>query len=344
MTSQSKPEQQQPVDTPEDTGEPTETESETNTPEDTSIALPEIQHIRWLDPVPQLKKATLIVAFEGWNDAGSAATIAANHLSKHWSCTTVADIDPEQFYNFTSTRPVVQIDKQPQRILKWPSNKFKVARLPHGRTDVVLLIGVEPQLRWRTFCDQIIATAEVLNTDSVVTLGSLLAEVPHSRPVEVYGTADNKTLRTTYELSPSTYEGPTGIVGVLAAACREAGYPTASFWSAVPSYTPGTPYPKAALALVNRAAAVMGTSMATVDLERTAFVYEREITQLMEKDEETSEYVKRLEQAWDDLKGSALQINETDEAEADANDPVLENDPTTLLTEVEEFLRDSKEE
>lgn len=340
MASQSKPEQQQPVDASEDTGDPTETESGTNTPEDTPIALPEIRHIRWSNPVPQLKKATLIVAFEGWNDAGSAATMAANHLSKHWSCKTVADIDPEQFYNFTSTRPVVQ---QPNRTLKWPSNEFKVARLPQGRTDVVLLIGVEPQLRWRTFCDKIIATAEILNTDSVVTLGSLLAEVPHSRPVEVYGTADNKTLRTTYELSPSTYEGPTGIVGVLAAACREAGYPTASFWSAVPSYTPGTPYPKAALALVNRAAAAVGTSMATVDLERIAFVYEREITQLMEKDEETSEYVQRLEQAWDDAKGSTLQINETDESEADANDPVLENDPTTLLTEVEEFLRDSKE-
>lgn len=335
---------QQPEDTPEPTGEPTEAESETDTPEDTSVVLPEIQHILWLKPGPQLKKATLIVAFEGWNDAGSAATMAANHLSKHWNCKTVANIDPEQFYNFTSTRPIVRFDKQPKRTLKWPSNEFKVARLPHGRTDVILLIGVEPQLRWRTFCDQIIATAEVFNTDSVVTLGSLLAEVPHSRPVEVYGTADNKTLRTTYELSPSTYEGPTGIVGVLAAACREAGYPTVSFWSAVPSYTPGTPYPKAALALVNRAAAVVGTSMATVDLERTAFMYEREITQLMEKDEETSEYVKRLEQAWDDAKGSTLQISETDESEADANDPVLENDPTTLLTEVEEFLRDTEED
>ena len=298
-----------------------------------------IEHVRWSEPIPQLRNPTLITAFEGWNDAGDAATMAARHLIVRWGCKTVAEIDPEFFYDFTTTRPTVHLskqqgDEQQRRILKWPSNKMKAVRLPQAESDVVVLIGIEPQLRWRTFCDQVIAVADVLGVKNVVALGALLAEVPHSRPVEVYGTTTDETLRTELHLAKSTYEGPTGIVGVLTAACRDAGRPTASFWAAVPAYMPGAPSPKAALALVKRVCTLVGAPVASVDLNRAAVAYEREIDKLVANDEDTVTYVSKLEQTWD-----------ADQSHRDAlpnNDQTpLENDPATLVAEVEQFLREA---
>ena len=309
-------------------------------PPESAIEPATIEHVRWSEPIPQLRNPTLITAFEGWNDAGDAATMAAKHLIVRWGCKTVAEIDPEFFYDFTTTRPTVRLgkqqgDKQQKRILRWPSNKMKVAQLPQAESDVVVLIGIEPQLRWRTFCDQVIAVADALGVKSVIALGALLAEVPHSRPVDVYGTTTDEILRTKLHLSKSTYEGPTGIVGVLTAACRDAGRSTASFWAAVPAYMPGAPSPKAALALVNRVCTLIGAPVTSVDLNRAAMAYEREIDKLVANDEDTVTYVSKLEQTWDADQShhDALSCND-DQAP-------LENDPATLVAEVERFLRET---
>ena len=289
----------------------------------------EPSHVRWSGPKPQLERPTLIAAFEGWNDAGDAATTAASHLAGRWGCEAVAEIDPEPFFDFTASRPIVGLDDSKARHITWPVNEVRVARLADPGIDAVVLIGTEPQLRWRTFTEQLIALAGSLGVTRVVTLGALLAEVPHSRDVEVYGSADDDELRVELDLTPSTYEGPTGIVGVMSSAFLTAGYPTASFWSAVPSYMPAAPSPKAALALVNRVCAVMGAPVTTFDLEQRAKTYEQEITKIVAEDEETAEYVDRLEKAWDSSR------------EQSRPRTPLSDDPDRLVAEVEQFLRDS---
>ncbi len=272
----------------------------------------------------------LITAFEGWNDAGDAASIAARHFTDRWKGTALAEIDAEHFYDFTTSRPLVHLDKQRRRSLSWPSNLFRSCVVRDGDHDIVVLLGLEPQLRWRTFCTQVIETAQILNINQVITLGALLADVPHSRPVEVYGASDDEKLRTRLDLVPSSYEGPTGIVGVLATQCREAGLPTASLWSAVPSYVPGAPSPKAGLALVQRVSELLGTSVFATDLEIAAATYEHQVNELVAEDEETADYVADLEEAWDD--NGSLGAD---------TDPDLNDDPETLLAEVEQFLRDN---
>jgi proteasome assembly chaperone (PAC2) family protein len=289
-------------------------------------------HVRWLSNVPELRSPVLITAFEGWNDAGDAASIAAAHLADRWDGTALAEIDAEHFYDFSTTRPLVQLDEDHQRSLVWPTNQFRACRVPGASRDAVVLLGLEPQLRWRTFCDQIIETARALDVSQIITLGALLADVPHSRPVEVYGATEDEALMAELDLEPSTYEGPTGIVGVLATQSRDAELPTASVWAAVPSYVPGAPSPKAGLALVERVCDVMGTSIYSTDLEIAAATYERQVDELVAEDEDTSAYVADLEEAWDDA-------DEHGEIEIDEE---LDDDPETLLAEVEQFLRDNE--
>ncbi|MYA14191.1 MAG: PAC2 family protein [Acidimicrobiaceae bacterium] len=289
----------------------------------------EPSHVRWSEPKPQLDGPTLIAAFEGWNDAGDAATTAASHLADRWGCEPVAEIDPEPFFDFTASRPMVRLDDGKARHITWPANEVRVARLADPAIDAVVLIGTEPQLRWRTFSEQLVTLAASLGVKRVVTLGALLAEVPHSRDVEVYGSAEDTELRAELDLTPSGYEGPTGIVGVLSSAFMTAGYPTASFWSAVPSYMPAAPSPKAALALVKRVCTVMRAPVSVSDLEQRAEAYEREITRIVAEDDETAEYVGRLEKAWDASRERARPK------------APLRDDPDRLVAEVEQFLRDS---
>lgn len=283
-------------------------------------------HINWLAKPPTLRSPVLITAFEGWNDAGDAASIAARHFTDKWKGKALAEIDAEHFYDFTTSRPLVHLDHQRRRSLSWPSNLFRSCVVGECERDVIVLLGLEPQLRWRTFCDQVIETARILGVSQVVTLGALLADVPHSRPVEVYGASDDESIQTQLDLAPSSYEGPTGIVGVLATQCHSAGLPTVSLWSAVPSYVPGAPSPKAGLALVQRVSKLLGTSVFATDLEIAAATYERQVNELVAEDSDTADYVAELEEAWD---GSS-------EPDADLND-----DPQTLLAEVEQFLRDN---
>ena len=292
-----------------------------------------LEHVRWTASAPRLRRPTLITAFEGWNDAGDAATIAARDLAGRWRCEPVAEIDPEMFFDFASTRPSVRLNESKARCIDWPANQMTAAAMVGTDADVVVLIGVEPQLRWRTFCEQVIGAARSLEVERVITLGALLAEVPHSRDVEVYGSTDEEAATAGLDLKPSTYEGPTGIVGVLSSACRDAGFPIASFWAAVPSYLPGARSPKAALALVKRVSAVVGMPVRTTELERATRVYEAEVGKIVSHDEETAEFVARLERAWDASRaGLPRKIALSEHPDRD--------DPDKLVAEVEEFLRD----
>jgi len=285
-------------------------------------------HVDWLDSVPVLDDPILVAAFEGWNDAGDAASMALRHLVDRWDARPLAEIESELFYDFSSTRPLVTLDELHNRSLTWPNNLFSAARVPGASHDVVILVGLEPQLRWHTFCDEIIAVTNTLGVRCVLTLGALLADVPHTRPVEVYGATDDPVLMKSLDLSPSTYEGPTGITGVLSTLCRDAGIPTASFWAAVPSYVPGSPSPKAALSLVHRVCDVVGTSVSDTDLELATADYERQVDELLSEDDETAAYVAGLERAWDD-RGPSQPAE-------------LGDDPRKLVTEVEKFLRENE--
>ena len=279
-----------------------------------------VDHVRWHNR-PSLDRPVLVAAFEGWNDAGDAASGVVRYLIDRYDGELVAEIDPEDFFDFTSTRPQAEFDDDGVRRIVWPTTEVYAASMPGEAGVVVLMIGTEPQLRWRTFCDQITSLARELGCRLVVTLGALVAEVPHSRPVPVMGTVVDPELEAQLGLQPSTYQGPTGVVGVLSAACREADLPAASLWAAVPAYVPTAPSPKATLALLEHTAEVLGVWVPTTDLEIASAAYERQVTELVEEDDETSDYVTQLEERHD--------ADEHDGTEA-----------RSLVEEVERFLRD----
>jgi len=268
-----------------------------------------------------LRDPVFIAAFEGWNDAGDAASGAVRYLLDRYDGQEFAHVDPEEFFDFTSARPHVRVDDEGQRGLTWPSTDISVVSLPDDR-DAVLIVGVEPHLRWRTFGDEIVELAKELGCSLFVTLGAMVAEVPHSRPVRVVGSVTDKALGERLDLPASTYEGPTGIVGVLTSACVEAGLPTASLWAAVPTYVPAAPSPKAALALVERLAEVLEIWLPTTDLEIASASYERQVSELVAEDDETADYVRNLE---------------------DSHDRDLDQPGRSLVEEVERFLRDRPE-
>lgn len=299
------------------------------------------EELVWSAPVPRLERPIMIAAFEGWNDAGEAATTAVRHLSDQWMADTVADIDPERFFDFSSTRPQVRLIDGMTREILWPQTRFSVATAQAAGRDVVLLVGNEPQLRWKTFCALIIEAARQLQVTSVLTLGALLADVPHTRPVQITGTATDQALIERFQLQRSRYEGPTGIVGVLHDALSKAGIPSASLWAAVPHYLPGTPSPKAALALVQRATEMMALTISTTSLEIGTAHYERSVDAVVEADEDMVGYVARLEMSHDS--GD----DEDDDDDDDLVDEVpLVDDPKALpsgdeiAAELEQFLRD----
>jgi proteasome assembly chaperone (PAC2) family protein len=279
-----------------------------------------MDHVRWTTR-PLLQEPVVIAAFEGWNDAGDAATTAARYLVDRWDADLVADVDPEEFYDFTSTRPEVRLDEDGLREIVWPATEIHAGTIPGTEQDVLLVIGTEPQLRWRTYCTALTEVAQDQGARLCLTLGALLAEVPHTRPTPIVGTAYEPEIVAGLELQPSRYEGPTGIVGVLHDAWRTAGLRSASLWATVPAYVPGAPPPKAALALVERAAAMLQTWIPTTDLEIAAASYERQVSELVDADEETATYVASLEERHD-------------------VEPGVLPTADTLAEEVERFLRD----
>ncbi len=250
---------------------------------------------------PALERPVLIGAFRGWNDGGQAATLAVGYLARQWSARKFADIDPELFVDFQATRPNVSLDEGRTRRIDWPENAFFRARIPGTERDAVLLVGVEPNYRWRTFTEIVGELAGDLGIELVVTLGALLADVPHTRPSPVTGAATDPKLVDELGLQLSRYEGPTGIVGVLLDACRRAGIPSVSLWAAVPHYVSLAPSPRAARALCDRLATVLGISIDVGELADAEESYVDQVSQAVASDSETAAYVEELEQRADSL-------------------------------------------
>lgn len=255
--------------------------------------------VRWLRR-PRLRRPVLLAAFEGWNDAADAASTAAHYLAEALEAEPVATIDPEDFYDFTVVRPQVRLVDGLTREIRWPEPQVAAAVLDNLDRDVVFLQGIEPQLRWRTFAATVAGVAQALEVELVLTLGALLAEVPHTRPVRVTGTAADPDLVTELGFQRPRYEGPTGIVGVLNDAFARIGIRAASLWAAVPHYVAKTPSPKATLALVERVGSLVGMPIDTVDLEIAAAAYERQISEVVADDEDVADYIRRLEEGDDD--------------------------------------------
>jgi proteasome assembly chaperone (PAC2) family protein len=245
---------------------------------------------------PQLRRPVLIAAFRGWNDGGQGATLAAGYLARTWRARRFADLDPEGFIDFQATRPHVFLDEGLQRRIEWPENAFHYASIPSADRDAVILLGVEPNYRWRTFCDHVTALAIDLQVELVVTLGALLADVPHTRPAPISGTATDPRLVDELGLQLSRYEGPTGIVGVLHDACRAAGLRSVSLWAAVPHYVSLAPSPRAARALVDRLGDLLGVPIDVGELAEAEETYVEQVSAAVASDAETAAYVEELEQ------------------------------------------------
>jgi len=293
-----------------------------------------MEHVRWSSR-PRLRNPVIIAAFGGWNDAGEAATTAARHLADVWATRPFASIDAEEFYDFSSTRPHVRLVDGMHREIVWPSNELSASSVLGSDLDVVVLLGTEPQLRWRTFCAEVLEIATEINARMLITLGALLAEVPHSRPVSVIGTGADPTLIDRYNLQRSRYEGPTGIVGALHDACNTSGLPSLSLWAAVPAYVQGAPSPKAALALVERVGDVLELMIPTTALEIASAAYEREVDDVVTNDDDLTGYVRRLE----DMVDNGEPFGDDDDGDEQLNpDDTVED----LVEELERYLRDQQ--
>src|SRR5919206_67139 len=254
-----------------------------------------------IDAHPHLERPVLIAAFRGWNDGGQGASLAGAFVARAWAAVEFASIDPENFYDFQATRPTVSLVDGFTRRIDWPENTFMYAPLPGARRDTIIMLGVEPNLRWRTFSELVTGLAQEFGVELVVTLGSLLADVPHTRPSPVTGSATDPELIDQLGLQASRYEGPTGMVGVLHDACSRAGLKSASLWAAVPHYVSLTPSPRAAKALVDRLADLLGADVDTAELDQAAESYAQQVSEAVAADEETQAYVQDLERRVDEL-------------------------------------------
>lgn len=270
---------------------------------------------------PKLRSPILIAAFEGWNDAGEAASYAAGYLSRQWGALPFAEIDPDEFFDFTEVRPEVSLVDGRTRQVLWPATSFSIARSLTGGPDLVIVKGPEPHLRWRTYTDAMVELVELLGVELVVTLGAYLSEVTHGRQVPVNATSSDPKLAEDHGLSPSLYEGPTGIVGVLSAAFGEAGIPSMSVWASVPCYSLPTS-PKAALALVRVVSRLVDREVDEEEISAEAAEYEERMDELVAEDENVAEYVARIEE-----------MEEAIGAELSAEG---------LTEEIERFLRDGR--
>jgi proteasome assembly chaperone (PAC2) family protein len=276
---------------------------------------------------PELHRPVLVAAFRGWNDGGQGASLAAGYLAKEWEGARFAEIDPENFYDFQATRPHVSLEDGLTRKLDWPDNGFFHARIPGTDRDAVILLGTEPNLRWRTFATLVRDLAEDLGVERVVSFGSLLADVPHTRPSPVTAAASDEALMEELGLEPSRYEGPTGIVGVLLDTFRAAGMTSLSLWAAVPHYVSLAPSPRAALALVRRFGELMEIDVDVTDLEQAADEYSEQVSEAVSADADTAAYVEELERRVDMM---------------NAEEDLPSGD--TLAAELTRFLREREEQ
>jgi proteasome assembly chaperone (PAC2) family protein len=276
---------------------------------------------------PELRRPVMVAAFRGWNDGGQGATLAAGYLAKQWNAQQFAEIEAEQFYDFQAMRPQVTLEDGMTRRLEWPENTFFHAEIPGTERDAVILLGTEPNLRWRTFTGLVLGLAQELGIERAVTFGSLLADVPHTRPAPVTAAATDESLMSELGLEPSRYEGPTGIVGVLLGACRDAGITSLSLWAAVPHYVSLAPSPRAALSLVRRFGELMSIDVDVSELEQAANEYSEQVSEAVSADADTAAYVEELERRVDMLS---------------AEEQLPSGD--TLAAELTRFLREREEE
>jgi proteasome assembly chaperone (PAC2) family protein len=288
-----------------------------------------MQPLQWEYRPDGLRAPALICAFKGWNDAADAASTAMTFVGSALGARRFATIDPEDFYDFQATRPRIKLVEGQARQIVWPEVEFYEARVPRAPRDLILVAGSEPSFRWRGFCKLIVDVAEAIGVQLVVTVGALLADVPHTRPVSVTGLASDPALVARLGLASSSYEGPTGIVGILHSACQEAGLPSASLWAAVPHYIAAAPNPKAALALVRKLEGLVGVAVNAADLESAAGDYDRQVNLAVQSDPDVQAFVERLEQA----------------AETEADDePGSLPSGDTIARDLQRFLRQQGED
>jgi proteasome assembly chaperone (PAC2) family protein len=274
------------------------------------------------DPDPRLVDPVMIAAFEGWNDAGEAASTALEHLELSWDATPLAAVDPEEYYDFQVTRPHVRYTDGVTRRIEWQTTRLSVATIPGTERHVVLVNGIEPNLRWKSFCTELLGHVERLGVTKVITLGALLTDIPHTRPTTVSGISYDASSADDLRVEPSTYQGPTGIVGVFQNACVEAGVPAMSFWAAVPHYVSQARVPKAAVALLQRIEEVLDVEVPLGGLPEQAEEWERTVSEMAEADDEVREYVRQLEE----------------QAEA-GDDELPEADGDAIAADFERYLR-----
>src|SRR3954469_20097574 len=284
-----------------------------------------MQPLIWERRPDGLRAPALVCAFKGWNDAGDAASAALQFVGSSLGATRFATLDPEDFYDFQATRPTIRLTEGQTREIPWPTIEIFEARVPRAPRDLVLLGGPEPSMRWRTFCRAIVELAEALGVQMVVTLGALLADVPHTRPVHVTGLSSDESLIERLGVVSGNYEGPTGITGVLHGACGEAGVASASLWASVPHYVAAAPNPKAALALVRRLELLVGVTVDAGELESAAADYERQVSLAVQSDPDVQAFVERLEQA--------------EEEEEESLDPTDLPSGDVIAREFQRFLR-----
>jgi proteasome assembly chaperone (PAC2) family protein len=282
--------------------------------------------IRW-ERKPELRDPILICAFKGWNDAAESATLALSTLDDQWHAERVATIDPEEYFDFQMTRPTVRLIDGRTREIEWPETVLSAGSMGEER-DVVLLAGLEPNLRWRGFCETIVEAALQLKVQTIVSLGALLADVPHTRPVQITGIAGDPDLVEKLGFSQTRYEGPTGIVGVLHNACSAAGMKSASLWAPVPHYVAAVASPKAALALLTRLGELLDVRLDTEELEQAAEEYEQRLDEAVAREPEVKQLVERLEQQLDEQEISFGDLPSGD----------------SIAREFQRFLRDQADE
>jgi len=254
-----------------------------------------VEPLKWDGDPPPLRSPILVAAFAGWNDAAGAATTALDAIAGSLDAEPIAELDPEEFYDFQVTRPTIRLTDGQTREVDWPENAVLAASAPSAARDLVLISGIEPNTRWRTFAEAVLEVAERLEVELVVTLGALLADVPHSHPVPITGLASDPELVESLGLSRSNYEGPTGIVGIIHDACRRRGFTSASLWAAVPHYVAAVPNPKAALALLRRLEAFTGVAIEASELEEAMERFETQVDRAVSSNPEIEELVRRLE-------------------------------------------------
>ncbi|MBQ0926439.1 PAC2 family protein [Saccharopolyspora endophytica] len=249
--------------------------------------------------LPRLTDPIVVCAFEGWNDAGDAASSAIEHLQLIWDAESLSELDPDPYYDFQVTRPTVKLVDGVTRQVTWPTTRLTVCRPPGAEHDVILVHGIEPNMRWRAFSAELVDKIEKLGARTVVTLGALLADAPHTRPVPVSGTAYDEDSAATFGLERTRYEGPTGIVGIFQDACVQAGIPAISFWAAVPHYVSQPPSPKATLALLHRVEEALDVEVPLGNLPDQAEEWEETVSEMAEEDEDVRNYVRALEERGD---------------------------------------------